>query len=428
MNYEEAYKKATKGHTKIKKEEKALLADMTPINNEYDKYINRLTTVNKKVNQLTNSTDDRINLLQDSIRMKVLVNHFKKLEAEPDAAKFSITNYLIENVFSIGKWCGAGTRVLENIQNDDDFNFRYAIDNICRNHDIAYTKAKTIEDIHDADKMMLKEIIDNYAINNLFQTKEQMDSLYENIVKHIFSMETLGNILSVMGTYNAFISGASSIVAIPKAIYNFGLEGIKQLPTYRTKLGGELFMNYEMRLDELRVEQSRINSPIMRETYDKWIQKVDKERIEAYNLNEYIPLFKSNIKSLTANIAMKGLFTSAFRDTLVSMFSFGIIASKLIVDMIDENIVDIPLWDTYGFTETYFQESDIEELVKEIENIESQRLASVGYKPIDINNPIFEPIQTIEEPSSNPMEEDTNPMEDELDEITEEEYYLLTQT
>ena len=125
---------------------------------------------------------------------------------------------------------------------------------------------------------------------------------------------------------------------------------------------------------------------------------------------------------------MKGLFTSAFRDTLVAMFSFGAIAAKLIVDLIDENIVDIPLWTIYGYTETYFKETDIEELVKEIENIESQRLASVGYKPIDINNPIFEPIQTIEEPPSNSMEEDTNLMEDELDEITEEEYYLLTQS
>ena len=428
MNYEEAYKKATKGHTKIKKEEKALLADFQPISTEYDKYINRLSTVNKKVNQLTNSTDDRINLLQDSIKMKVLVNHFKKLEAEPDSLKSSITTYLIENVFSIGKWCGAGTRVLQNIQNDDDFNFRYAVDNICRNHDIAYTKAKTIEDIHIADKMMLKEIIDNYVINNLFQTKEQMDSLYENIVKHIFSMETLGNLLSVSSTATAAYSGLSNIVAIPTAIYNLGWKGIKQIPSFRQKLSGELFMDYDIQIDELGVERQSVKSPIMREMYKGWIKKLNMERSEAYELNEYIPLFKRNIKSLTANIMLKGLFTSAYRDTLVSMFGFGAILSKLVLDMIDENIIDIPYYETYGITETYFKETDIEELVKEIENIESQRLASIGYRPIDINNPIFEPIQTIEEPLSFPMEEDITPMEDELDEITEEEYYLLTQT
>jgi hypothetical protein len=231
-----------------------------------------------------------------------------------------------------------------------------------------------------------------------------------------------------LGTYNAVISGVSSIYAIPKAMYNLGWQGLKQVPFFERQTRSEIYAKYEPDIYELKFERDTISSPLMKIQYAGWINKLEKIKKEQYKLNDYIPIFKDNVKSLSLNIAMKGLFTSAYRDTLVSMLSFGAITIKLILDLIDENIKDFSLWETYGVTETYFKETDIEELVKEIENIESERLQSIGYRPIDINNPVFEPIQTIEEPPVIPMEEDTNPMEDELDEITEEEYYLLTQT
>jgi hypothetical protein len=140
-----------------------------PVHNEkFNKLMNYLEKVNNNL-QVANPTEYQVNLQNliqkqlDQARLDILLNDlekFRKMKGDP-----SLFDKLL---FASGfrAWCGAGTDIYANIKKDlDDPNRMFKIDTICRNHDIAYTKSKTIEDMKKADADMVFDIIEKYVVN-----------------------------------------------------------------------------------------------------------------------------------------------------------------------------------------------------------------------------------------------------------------------
>lgn len=65
-------------------------------------------------------------------------------------------------------WAGPGTNVVDNLRNN--LKPTNALDHAAFHHDISYTLANNVSDIHTADSQMLEEINSN-MINGLFKTK-----------------------------------------------------------------------------------------------------------------------------------------------------------------------------------------------------------------------------------------------------------------
>lgn len=421
------------------------LKGMTPLSKEYDEYLARITATNNMVNKLTKKTNPQIDAIKDRINIRVLANHFKKIEnPTPEINKKSpetLSGKFKEELFdimgkgitklSIGRWCGAATNVMQNIQNDDDFNFHYAIHNICRDHDLSYTKSRTVEDIRNADIQFIKEIVDNYLINNLFQTKEQMGSLMDNIYKHIFSYKTMENLFKV-GTLatgvaaigyglvniphaisNLASMGKYGFVEVPKALYKVGLGNIiaNNVDPYgtRSKIYGEFTRQmaelgrWKKIAEKYGTEQDFIE-PLKNLYYE--------EKKMKYIIKDYLPLFVTSLRSVVFGIA-GGVISGAFRDTLVAMLSLVGMSVKLAADMATGFFTQSDDY-IYGLTETHFQQEDISDLVYEMQTIESQRLEEIGYKAIDILNPVFEPIELQPQAIPEIEEEQIEPAQDEL--------------
>jgi hypothetical protein len=134
-------------------------------NKKFNQLIQYLEKLNKQL-QVPNPTKKQIGL-QDTIntqlnleRLKILADEYEK----SDKSESTFQKILAQLAFR--NWCGAGTNIYENIRQDlDNPSKMFAIDTICRDHDIRYTKAKTKEDLAKADDIMMEEIMKKYVLN-----------------------------------------------------------------------------------------------------------------------------------------------------------------------------------------------------------------------------------------------------------------------
>jgi hypothetical protein len=137
-----------------------------PVNNEkYEKLISYLERVNKQL-QIKNPSPSQIGyqkMIEQQInlsRLKILDSHLLRSEN---------TDKYADNILALlsyRNWCGIGTPIYTNIKNDYDNPAKmFEIDDICKNHDIAYLKSKTQEEMHEADKTMIHDIFQKYIYN-----------------------------------------------------------------------------------------------------------------------------------------------------------------------------------------------------------------------------------------------------------------------
>jgi hypothetical protein len=202
-------------------EKRVKVAHFEIINKEYEAYISYLKDYNKKIEDLTGDTEmnPAINNLLDQMRLTVFAHDYEH-------------NFLPNNKISSAAfrdWCGAGTDILKNVELDNDFSAHYKIDEICKEHDYAYSNARTKEDLLNADKEMLKAIMDNYGISDLLGTKERLhddtslktaDDWYQYLIRHV--QNTYLNFIKASATIGTASYGAKKIFYEPiNNIYNF---------------------------------------------------------------------------------------------------------------------------------------------------------------------------------------------------------------
>jgi len=199
-------------------------------NKKFNQLIQYLEKLNKQL-QVPNPTKKQIGL-QDTIntqlnleRLKILAEDLKKSDKS-----ISMTEKILM-IASFRNWCGLGTQIYENIKNDlDNPSKMFAVDTICRNHDIAYTKAKSYEDIKKADDEMMEAILKKYILNfdrNFITGDYERDystwsssftSLYNQVVSLLEASFAVGLITETSKTFlNTVIEG----VKLPFRLANY---------------------------------------------------------------------------------------------------------------------------------------------------------------------------------------------------------------
>jgi hypothetical protein len=210
-------------------------------NKKFNQLIQYLEKKNKDL-QVPNPTKKQIGL-QDAIntqlnleRLKILAEDLKKSDKS-----ISMSEKLLM-LASFRNWCGLGTPIYENIKNDlDNPSKMFAIDTICRNHDMAYTKAKTYEDINKADDDMMEAILKKYILNfdkNFITGNYERDystwsssftSLYNQVIS-LFETGVAVNLIKKTG--ETFLNTAIEGVKLPFKIASYISKEYKR-PSYR---------------------------------------------------------------------------------------------------------------------------------------------------------------------------------------------------
>jgi len=351
MDYEKTIRKAESRRIQKERVYKEPEPKFEVLNPEYDAKMDRLLNIDNTVNKLTNINDIRPTMLLDRMRIKVLADHFKKAESNKQMGEGLLS------FAGFRSWCGKGTNIMRNINEDKDFANDYIIDQICKNHDINTLNAKTHMDIVKADAYMLAEISDNYFINNLFSTKQKIKAA-ETITDHIFSTATLINLLR-LGT-----------MAAPLGMTAY--RGYKWYKAYKEDIfTTELYRPFLAR-NGLRLDDTEVRPHMIEDMYNI-LQRLEKAKSEFITKSAY-------------ELSITGLTSTLFKDTALAALAAGGIVMKMVYDNIVYP-VSSNIYDTGRLTQpeqTTYDETSIKDLLLQFQDFQNERLEKAGYEPINI--------------------------------------------
>jgi hypothetical protein len=130
---------------------------ITDKNKQYNDKIPNQTIKQKSLNMILKQQ-------LDLYRLKILYENYQRITDEEE--KKSAIQEVLLYFTGFRNWCGAGTEIYEQIKQDNDNPSRmFKIDKICRDHDISFTHAKTIQDQLRADQIFMYEIFQKYILD-----------------------------------------------------------------------------------------------------------------------------------------------------------------------------------------------------------------------------------------------------------------------
>ena len=328
-----------------------------PVHNEkFNKLIKYLEKVSKDL-QVANPTEYQVNLQNliqqqlDQARLDVLLNDlekFRKMKGDPSF----FDNLLFATGFR--EWCGAGTDIYKNIQKDlDDPNRMFKIDVACRNHDIAYTKSKTIDDMKKADADMVFDIIEKYVVNfkknfilgNYKSDFSNFAESYKTVYNYIISLIEAGVNMSMM--YEALKN-------IGKSSLSFTLFGLRSI-----------LKNYFMGNDDFEELINNSENLNLEE-----INEVFREQ-EVHFRDVGLPLIVKTVGSY--------YFGTMIRDRIFAMGALLGIVSKTII----EELFDIEILSP---TKHEVSDTDLQNIIDTFEKLQNEYQKDTNQEPVKIGN------------------------------------------
>ena len=250
MDYKKYVELIKKGESK-RPEKYAAPLHLPVMNDEFKAYTEYLQNYNNKISAITGSDKEAVkgNLLIDQMRLNILAKHYEKTYKNKEQ---SWSEWIVNNA-GFRKYCGAGTNILSNIEENADISHKYIIDDICRRHDIAYAKASKYEDQKQADKQMLKEIVDNYLVYNMFGTIEEqkytLNYLYDRVIWNT-GMNYIKGMAAYTGVTKTSISAAKPFIVLGRLYYY--KKYATELPDYNSNLGSHAKKMILLHLDYLK--------------------------------------------------------------------------------------------------------------------------------------------------------------------------------
>jgi len=345
----------------IKKPERNRIVDNTVIksygkfdvhNTKFNKLIKYITTLNKDYNAKIKTQTVKqkaLNLVLqqqlDLYRLKVLYDNYIKFKETNDNK--SKLQEMILYVSGFRNFCGAGTDIYEQIRLDNDNPSRmFKIDNICVEHDIAYTHAKTIDEQHIADRKMISEIVDKYIVNF---DKSMLGRNPKSFETWSDSIKTIGSY--IMSGIEGYVSGEMILKSWEIVLgtgYTMGKSIVKPAETLRSfKDVASSFVNVgKSVIEATRLASGRrqryyipphVNSPFR---YAKYF--MEKTGFQLYDaLGFMYQSINPNIKRFVVNAG----FTTLIRDKfLASVALFGILGKTIIENI---QISGVPILKNY---------------------------------------------------------------------------------
>jgi len=307
-------------------------------NKKFNQLIQYLEKVNKQL-QVPNPTKKQIGL-QDAInsqlnmeRLKILTDEMKK-KKDPSIIDKALVALRFRD------FCGKDTQLFQNIYKDlDDPDKMFEIDRICLMHDINYSKAKTKEDLIEADNIMLAEIRKKYIIN-----------FEENFVTGNYDMD-FSNWSSSLKTFG------NSALSLLQGVFNVGVAGIGALPLVVSS----------MALDKIKT------------IYDEFKQRRT-PRNYLPRLEDSLP-YISRVGSVKKMLLLTNILggATALRDHFLAIGSmFAITLKKGVETFLGVDIVEL------GKHEV--SEEQLGEIVRVFELLQNEYLTDSDLQPIKIGN------------------------------------------
>ena len=255
----------------IRKPERNRIVDNTLIpsygkfevhNKKFTKLMKYITDTNKYYNEKIKNPSVKQKALNqvlkqqlDLYRLKVLYDNWKRVSDANDQ-KTAITELMLY-MTSFRAFCGPGTDIYKQIKEDNDNPSKmFKVDTICRNHDIAFTHAKTLEDQHRADEIFMRDVVKKYFFDfdssGMFGKNPQSFDTWSDSMNSImgYAFSTVEGLVSgsmVYGGYklfkNAAVAGYGTLKyvtsGIAQSVYylnqlkkaSMGLRGVYVPPT-----------------------------------------------------------------------------------------------------------------------------------------------------------------------------------------------------
>ena len=326
-----------------------------PVHNEkFNKLVQYLEKTNKKL-QVANPTEYQVNLQNliekqlEQSRLDILLNsleEFRKKKADPS----TFDKLLFASGFRA--WCGAGTDIYKNIKKDlDDPNRMFKIDTICRNHDIGYTKAKTIDDMKEADANMVFEIIQKYIVNfqkNFISGDYKSDfsnfnASYNTVYNYIVSI--IEGSVNMYMMYETLKNIGKNIVSVPKFAVN-------QLISRLIEFG-------------LMVNDPIIAGGVNQDVLDAY------ERMGIINMIQDVPKIGKTVGSY--------YFGTMIKDRIFAMGALlGIVYKTVIEELFDIEIISP--------TKHEVTDEDLQKIIDNFEKLQNEYQKDTNQQPIKISS------------------------------------------
>jgi hypothetical protein len=349
-----------------------------PVKNEgFNKLIQYLEKLNKKL-QVPNPSKKQKGL-QDAIetqlnleRLKILDDHLLRTE---NVSPYG-DNLLA--LLAFRGWCGMGTPIYTNIKNDiDNPSKMFKIDRICRDHDIRYTKAKTTDDLKEADNIMMAEILEEYVIN-----------FKKNFITGNYDTD----FSTWSSTFTTFYNQALSFVEAGATIglMGGGVKTIGEVISESNKIIPDItrYVRLYKQLGHYRANQNRPANP-----FSGGVQRGQ------------IPYMKSQVSEVGSKVGTTGLrlmkdagkllMTTIIRDKLLAMTALIGIGLKTAFEWFFK--IDIAKPWQHDVTEEQF-----DEIIRVFELLQNEYLTDSDLEPVKVGNEwmkeelIFPSIPTLE--------------------------------
>jgi hypothetical protein len=351
----------------IKKIETPRPVEMTeaielPVKNKKFKIlVDELSSYADKITKKTGKEDTISKQMLDQMRLVVLAKHFEKEEKKELPTYQWFYNKMLSNA-KFRSYCGANTPILKLVEEDRDLKQPYKIDSICKIHDYDYTKAQTMEDIHEADAKMIKSIFTQY-VSGEYQSgyyKNNEYKEYENVSEYLINNlfeKTLPNLLNIgmagYFAYNTYKNVKSAMLTAKtfEVTTEMNEEAInemkKELISARNINSGD---NYDIEMGNMRPTH---------------------EILKEYETTHYLAKHAQELrlKDLSKNV-ISTMFYGAMTGLLVDTIFTAITATAIGIKMITEKMTGFQFTSTLD--EYNFDPFDIENNIKQF--LEAQQM------------------------------------------------------
>ncbi len=359
-----------------------------PVHNErYNNVISYLEDLNKKYDNKikkasTTGPTEKQKILSELQKQQLSLSRLQILEQNiiqmEKPNPMNPLTYAPLNWFTgYRSFCGPNTWIYKLISEDKDKPYKFHQDNICRDHDIRYTKAKTLEDLHDADAIMLKELFKKYFVD------------FESNMMGKYKHEQSDNMLIQMAhditiTINYLLSLAEGAVSL----YSTGL-AFKNIYDAGSNI----------------INGGNILRPPLPPDYADFIPRQDnldqyRDRLEQWNDDSWT-ILGSNIPTFVG----KTLFTTYVSDKLLALTSFSIILVKY---AFEEILVQEKYWTgnkdirgIIGTTKHEFTEEDENDIINRFKIIQDAINKESGIKPVELKEKDYVNYERKDEPIKN---------------------------
>ena len=351
-----------------------------PVHNvKFNKLVQYLEKLNNDL-QIPNPSEYQ-KAIQDTIKMKLNLSRLKILNDYALKEKEAGFGSDLLTSLSFRNWCGLGSMVYDNIKNDlDDPNRMFQIDRICRDHDIRYTKAKTQDEMNEADNIMMKEIFLEYVVNinkNFLTGDYKSDfttwaSSFKTVTNYILSLIETGYVGYVLK------NTGETAYKILRAPYDYITTAypLPELTDYLVPAG-----TFTQAQQPSHAEQIR-NAIRLNERYRNMIGGQRAKNI------------LKGIKSNALSLGITFVATNIVKDRLLALGSLVLIGLK-------KGVETLTGYRFADLTKHDVTDEDLENMIKVFETLQNQYLKESNLKPIKIGdewlNVAIEipPIQTI---------------------------------